>query len=790
MTGENQRRSLGRAAAELITVSIAFLAALSLTWNQIHTMSGDLALHYSLAQRIADTWRWPLGDASFASDIMRNYPPLSHYLAALLGTVTSSTLLAMNLIAIGCVFGCYFLLTRSLCTGSARASLAALALVATGLFVARSQHAAEGFEVDFQFFYAQLVGELAFLLFVFWLCRTRLPWPWRLAATIVATVVACWIYLIAAVEIALACICLEGLILLRKIIAARTVRLPWLVPMIISGFVLPLLIAANPTLRIMIETANTNVLYPFRNINLYAFQHLVPALAVGLLAVAGAIGVLSPVDTTRWRGGTLFLATAGCATAVAALTQALVQAVSPLGSEYAMNKYGYSVITLLIFAVAAATAGWVDRRAHSTPSWSWAILAPAALAFLAVAFMHLEPSQRLDTFVKYQKRVRAFLAQGKAPPDIIGNASSRNPAFLYPLNNVITVGDLGREYYAALRSVDASLNPALPPPETYSFVDNRYHTAPPKCILGRLSGEMALVSFPCLQVTPPDFAADRPFLVAGSPARPGYFISGWSATEPTGIWSGTPRAVLGLHLDPLPDPVLVTVQASAFLPNPAYVQHVPVFVRGVQLDTWTFDARSPGGARSVLVPAALAPHGDVLLDFRFPDATSPAENKVSADGRQLAMFVSGLSASAPYPAIASGQTVSLAKTAALPPYFRTGWSAKEQTAVWSDGDKATLALHADKSGNLTVSIEGLAFLAHPDSTQTVIVRSGDRRLAAWRYDKAAPSGVRTVTVPADLVRNGNLDLELDFPDATSPAAQKASGDTRRLGLYVSAITVN
>ncbi len=636
-----------------------------------------------------------------------------------------------------------------------------------------------------------MVGELTFLLLALWLCRTALSWPWRLAVTAVATFLACWLFLIAAVEIALACICLEGLLLLRRIIAARTVRLSWLVPTIASGMVLPLIIAANPGLGIMIGDASAGGGNQFRQIHLYAFQHLVPAMAAALLAFAAAIGALSACDAPRWRGGTLFLATAGCATALAALTQALVQAVSPLGSDYAMNKYGFSVITLLVFAVAAAAGGWVDRRPRSAPSWAWASLAPAALAALATIFMHAELGERLDKFVKYQKEVRTFFAEKRAPADAFGRTSSNNPSFRYPLNHVITLADLGMDSATAQKSIDASLNVAITAPETYSFVDERIGYVAPKCVLNRLRAGIALVSLPCQRVTPASLTLDKTVAVSGSSGRPPYFVSGWSGTEPTGIWSGTPRAVLGLHLNSMPDPVLVTVQASGFLPDPAYVQHVPVFVHGVQLDTWTFDARAPGGARTVLVPAALAPNGDVMLEFRFPDATSPAQHKVSADPRQLAMFVSGFSASAPYPAIALGQTVSLAKAAGVPPYFRSGWSAKEPAAIWSDGSGATLALHTDKAaGPLTVSIEASAFLPRTDSVQTVIVHSGGRRLASWRYDKAAPSGMRTVQVPRDLLHNGNLELDLDFPDATSPAAQKVSGDTRRLGLYVSALTVN
>ena len=784
MTGESRRTTRARIPAELLAVLIALLVGLSLTWNQIHVMSGDLALHYQLAQRIADTWRWPLGDKSFASN-MQLYPPLAHYMAAILAMVMGSTFTAMNVISITCVFGCYLLLSRSLCIQNARAGAAPLALVAVGLLVARSQHAAEGFEVDFNFFYAQMVGEFVFLLFVFWLCRTRLSWPWRLAATGVVTIVTCWVYLIAAVEIALACICLEGFILLRRIVAARTIRLSWLVPMVASGLVLPLLIVVNPSFRIMIMIAANN-----GELHILAFQRLVPVFAVILLAVAVAIGLLSSSDTPRWRGGTLFLATAGSATAVAALIQVLDQAISHSGSEYAINKYSFSVITILVFALGAVLAGRVEKgKLAPAPSPVIRILTPAVLAVLATVSMHAERGERLDKFVKYQNQVRTFVAEKKGPADLFGSTSSRNPSFRYPLNHVVTLVDLGLEPQAALRATDASLDPSITPPETYSFVDDRFHTIPPKCILQTLHTEMVLVSLPCQRITPPILTLDKTISVAGSPFRLPYLLTGWSATEPSGVW-GYKHATLGMHLDRLPDPIAVTMWVAGYLPTPTYVQHVPISVGGVPVATWTFDAHAPSGARTLVIPAALAPHGDLMLDFDFPDATTAAALKVSADQRLLGMYFSGLSVSALYPDIVRGQTVTLAKTMSTPPYFRSGWGAKEPGAVWTDGHSASLMLHIDKAGPLTVSVQAMAFLAHPDSVQNVIVRAGQTRLAAWRYDKASASGLRTVKVPADLIRNGNLELDLDLPDAASPAEQKVSGDTRRLGLYVSVITVN
>jgi hypothetical protein len=42
------------------------------------------------------------------------------------------------------------------------------------------------------------------------------------------------------------------------------------------------------------------------------------------------------------------------------------------------------------------------------------------------------------------------------------------------------------------------------------------------------------------------------------------------------------------------------------------------------------------------VPRRLVVGGELALDFDFPDATSPAANKVSADRRELAFFLTAV----------------------------------------------------------------------------------------------------------------------------------------------------
>ncbi len=78
-----------------------------------------------------------------------------------------------------------------------------------------------------------------------------------------------------------------------------------------------------------------------------------------------------------------------------------------------------------------------------------------------------------------------------------------------------------------------------------------------------------------------------------------------------------------------------------------------------------------------------------------------------------------------------------------------------------------------------VSVDALAFLPEPGSVQHVGVRVNGMLLGEWIYNSAAPSGIRTVAVPASIIKDGNLTLDLSLPDASSPNDHKLSPDGRK-----------
>ena len=299
--------------------------------------------------------------------------------------------------------------------------------------------------------------------------------------------------------------------------------------------------------------------------------------------------------------------------------------------------------------------------------------------------------------------------------------------------------------------------------------------------------QTAVAALPALPALPESGRID----LSAASALPPYFASGWSEKAPAGVWSSGPVATLRLPAAAAAQDIPVVIDLSAFVPTSAVTQRVQVTSARQPVADWSFSIGNPGGPQLLLVPASLVKNGMVELDFAFPDATSPADQKVSADARKLAIFVKSIQVGgAALTVLAPGAKVDLSKQTVLPALFSSGWSGIAAGGVWNSDRSATLTLpvgHGAK--NLKVAVDASSFLPNKDYVQLVDVTVGGQPVATWTFDSKTPAGVRTAEIPDTAVKNGVVTLELAFPSATSPAAQKLSGDQRQLGLFVKAISV-
>jgi len=157
------------------SIALFFLAILLFIYSGfIKSGSLDVISHYALVNEIMTHW-YVSPDALYLS-VMRFYPDLSHWLAAILGAVSGDGLWAMSLLSIAAVYYCYYAIGKIL--GD---SLTAVAIFA-GLFFLLAPTASQiGWEVVVNFFYPQIVASAAYFAALLW-CVAKQPFPKQVAA--------------------------------------------------------------------------------------------------------------------------------------------------------------------------------------------------------------------------------------------------------------------------------------------------------------------------------------------------------------------------------------------------------------------------------------------------------------------------------------------------------------------------------------------------------------------------------------------------------------------------------
>ena len=114
----------------------------------------------------------------------------------------------------------------------------------------------------------------------------------------------------------------------------------------------------------------------------------------------------------------------------------------------------------------------------------------------------------------------------------------------------------------------------------------------------------------------------------------------------------------------------------------------------------------------------------------------------------------------------------------------SGWAAPEAGGVWSDGQAAFIGFVVDGSPAKRVVLRGGVF-----KEQKIQVWSGTKKLAEYHL-KDSPV---ELAIPLDDVNVGNgtpVVLGFYLPDASSPAKQKLSQDTRELALLVTFLQIS
>jgi glycosyltransferase involved in cell wall biosynthesis len=121
--------------------------------------------------------------------------------------------------------------------------------------------------------------------------------------------------------------------------------------------------------------------------------------------------------------------------------------------------------------------------------------------------------------------------------------------------------------------------------------------------------------------------------------------------------------------------------------------------------------------------------------------------------------------------------------------LETGWSTPESWGVWTDSLSARMRLPITDGSTWRVELTGHGFVKNGgDIPRIVVARIGEKTVASWSCTANARSFVIEFEVQGANSREG-LMLDLDTPNAVSPAELGLSTDTRRLGIGLISICI-
>jgi hypothetical protein len=639
-------RTTARYVHVVIAAASGVLTLVAIGWRTLGTFTGggaDMAHHYALVYWFSTHWSLPhTHDAALAE--MTRYPPAAHVVAALVGRVVGSPFRGMQLVALGAVvlIWCAIALLLTILPGNRRwAALGALvALLVLDVHGGLLRVQVNGFEIVGNFFFAQVVGQALVWWAVWFAVRRRLAGgpPISIAAPIAVTaVLSTWIHVLPAVEllVLVGCLCADEL-LRRWRVGDRGAR-PYSPPVLLVAAT-AIAIVITPGFRAMRSlSANNGALdVPYLS-GLASYLVLAGVVAaVSLLMLAGSVLRRSEVATAALLQG---LAFAGLATALPCAAQAVALAVGD-GSPYAVKKYVFGLLTTLavgacVVASTVLVPEGAPSEARSRTAWSGAAVALVVAVAMLSVFSEKGSGYSMSRITALERHVRAVSSAaglGRPGRGYAVDLPSSDPVLDYLFSIAVLRAPKNEVAYALLRGNALQ----LPTRSAYflTAAGSRYDSSTCRDV-GPREGLVVLRAGCALRAA----RACEPVIALG---LRGFTVDprlrGFSQPEPTGRWTDGKRASFTCMLaENRPrSPVAVAVDATAFLPAGVARQRVTMSV-GPEHKSFVFTRQRPHALLQLVAKPPLPRR--LTLNLTLPDAVSPQAVGLSADSRNLALFV-------------------------------------------------------------------------------------------------------------------------------------------------------
>lgn len=616
-------------------------------WNldSLWSQSVDLAHHYALIVRISEHHSFVTEDLTLGE--MNFYPRLSHVIAAVVATVVGSNLLGLQIVtlfSVSLLWGSYIYVLRGLPRRLAVVSvliLAFLLLLNRYLF----KFEVHGFEVVNNFFFSQLVAQ-AFVVFGLALAIRFESKGKRIVAYFLLTAlvfVATSTHLLPALELM---VVLLGLLFFNLVIAfyRKVARVSAVFEFVSFSALALCAVLLNPAFAAMRKISENNGDLDFKYISFP-----VGLSGICLITIILALGFLGYYYRHIDRGlvALKYIAFYGVAQASLCLLQ-LVLAKYGIGSDYAVKKYGFGLLSYLFVSLAIVVgallvyffkrSSWFDVSSDGVGG-GFVVL----VCYCIVVLCSLPRVKHFDTFeLANIERDLTRITTTELP---LANPSQSNviigvhglpPQFNYMFSIALARTPRG------LAIPDVLLD-NMSNYENYTYIVSQNGTL--KYDAGscevRAVGDFSIVQGECLAKRAKQSlqcAGKFDFSKNGF-VNPG-MLAGFSHAEAEGRWmeGGGSSIVCDVAM---PRPSHARIIFKPFFAAGLQQQRLEIAVNGTVVIQTVYVADHPVEVLDIPLPST-ANDGKYEISFITPDGASPKAVGVNEDSRVLSFFINSI----------------------------------------------------------------------------------------------------------------------------------------------------
>ena len=614
--------------------------------DSLWSLSVDIAHHYALAYRISEQW-WLTAIFDPTLGEMNIYPRGGHIIAAIVGAFFNSTFIGLQLTTLASV-AIIWISILAILNGMpqriANASLLSFFLFfLINTFILR--FGLHGHEVVSNYFFSQLVAQAFLYLSLIFSMRIekKIGELWAAFALLFIMSFVATIHLLPAIQIlgligGITAIKIFGIYMNSEDYSKTQIAIAVIIP-VVSIIVL----VFHPSFSAMLSIGANNGALKLHNI----------PYPLGIIALSILVLLTSFILFMQWaRHNTnvieaKYFSILGASTAALCLIQYTLNFYD-IGSDYAVKKYGFSLLTISLIQLSIIFSLIAVRSSHTkiassilTNDIARKIILTALGLFVLLSVVPNKKTIDASKIVEMEKRI-SILAYSEIPqaPDGKSNVVIGLSDFSNTINYLFSIAfaKTQRDFAISDVLIAGKLSDFDKYYKVISSSGNANYGSSSICA-SSVSGDISIIDSLCLehQITTKNKLCENSFNFSTA-SIPLSLLQGFSVREDHGRWTnGKTAQFMCLAGDNRYNSI--KLELTPFIYGSLKSQRLEISVNGIHVYqnviSTSRDSRNPVNIDLTNIPVA----DEYVLEFNMPDAISPKEVGLNDDGRMIAFSI-------------------------------------------------------------------------------------------------------------------------------------------------------